>query len=159
MDQAWESQLWVVAGAAFAMVLGGAIGFERELKNRPAGFRTHMLVAGAAALLIGIGRMTVQDPAFADVALLRTDPLRMVEAVVAGISFIGAGTIFASRRGESVAGITTAASLLMVAVIGVAAGFRYHVLALAATLLTLLVLTVLHALERRAAPDRGGTRE
>jgi putative Mg2+ transporter-C (MgtC) family protein len=47
----------------------------------------------------------------------------------------------------------------MVAVIGVAAGFRYHVLALAATLLTLLVLTVLHALERRAAPDRGGTRE
>jgi putative Mg2+ transporter-C (MgtC) family protein len=159
MDQAWESQLWVVAGAAFAMVLGGAIGFERELKNRPAGFRTHMLVAGAAALLIGIGRMAVQDPAFADVALLRTDPLRMVEAVVAGISFIGAGTIFASRRGESVAGITTAASLLMVAVIGVAAGFRYHVLALAATLLTLLVLTVLHALERRAAPDRGGTRE
>src|SRR5690606_30606478 len=107
MDQAWESQLWVVAGAAFAMVLGGAIGFERELKNRPAGFRTHMLVAGAAALLIGIGRMTVQDPAFSDVALLRTDPLRMVEAVVAGISFIGAGTIFASRRGESVAGITT----------------------------------------------------
>jgi putative Mg2+ transporter-C (MgtC) family protein len=159
MDQAWESQLWVVAGAAFARVLGGAIGFERELKNRPAGFRTHMLVAGAAALLIGIGRMTVQDPAFSDVALLRTDPLRMVEAVVAGISFIGAGTIFASRRGESVAGITTAASLLMVAVIGVAAGFRYHVLALAATLLTLLVLTVLHALERRAAPDRGGTRE
>ncbi len=159
MDQAWESQLWVVAGAAFAMVLGGAIGFERELKNRPAGFRTHMLVAGAAALLIGIGRMTVQDPAFSDVALLRTDPLRMVEAVVAGISFIGAGTIFASRRGESVAGITTAASLLMVAVIGVAAGFRYHVLALAATLLTLLVLTVLHALERRAAPDRGGARE
>ncbi len=155
MDQAWESQLWVVAGAAFAMVLGGAIGFERELKNRPAGFRTHMLVAGAAALLIGIGRMTVQDPAFSDVALLRTDPLRMVEAVVAGISFIGAGTIFASRRGESVAGITTAASLLMVAVIGVAAGFRYHVLALAATLLTLLVLTVLHALERRAAPGRG----
>lgn len=159
MNWEWESQLWVVAAAAFAMVLGGAIGFERELKNRPAGFRTHMLVAGGAALLIGIGRMAVQDPAFADAALLRMDPLRMVEAVIAGVAFIGAGTIFASRRGEGVAGITTAASLLLVAVIGVAAGFDYFILALAATLLTLLVLTVLHALERRATPDRDNAPE
>lgn len=154
MGPEWAAQLQVVAAAAFAMVLGGAIGFEREMKNRPAGFRTHMLVAGGAALLIGIGRMAVQDPAFDDAGLLRMDPLRMVEAVVAGVAFIGAGTIFASRRGEGVAGITTAASLLLVAVVGVAAGFGFHLLALAATLLTLLVLTVLHALERRAARDR-----
>jgi putative Mg2+ transporter-C (MgtC) family protein len=153
MDPQWESQLWAVAAAAFAMVLGGAIGFERELKNRPAGFRTHMLVAGGAALLIGIGRMAVRDPAFAGL-VLRMDPLRMVEAVIAGVAFIGAGTIFASRRGEGVAGITTAASLLLVAVIGVAAGFGFHLLALAATLLTLLVLTVLHALDRQAGRDR-----
>jgi putative Mg2+ transporter-C (MgtC) family protein len=95
----------------------------------------------------------VRDPAFAGL-VLRMDPLRMVEAVIAGVAFIGAGTIFASRRGEGVAGITTAASLLLVAVIGVAAGFGFHLLALAATLLTLLVLTVLHALDRQAGRDR-----
>ena len=55
-------QLWVLAGVAYAMLLGGVIGFERELKNRPAGFRTHMLVAGAAAFLIGLGQLLMLDP-------------------------------------------------------------------------------------------------
>ena len=82
----WTSQLEVIVSTAAAMLLGGLIGLERELKNRPAGFRTHMLVAAAA-------------------------------------------------------------SLLMVAVIGTAAGFQYYVLAFAATALTLLVLTVLNAVE------------
>ena len=81
---------------------------------------------------------------------LQIDPLRLVEAVVAGVSFIGAGTIFASRSGESVQGITTAASLLTVAAIGITVGFRYYLLALAITVLTLAVLTLLRALERRA---------
>lgn len=149
----WHVQLWVVAGSAYAMALGGVIGYERELKNRPAGFRTHMLVAGAAALLVGIGRLTLLDSAASD-NHLQIDPLRLVEAVIAGVSFIGAGTIFARRRGAAVAGITTAASLLMVAVIGVAAGFQYHVAAGAATLLTLLVLTLLGVIERRAGNKR-----
>ncbi|MEG3191192.1 MgtC/SapB family protein [Lysobacter sp. D1-1-M9] len=71
-----------------------------------------------------------------------------VEAVVAGVSFIGAGTIFARRGSGTIAGITTAASLLMVAVIGVATGFGHYVLAMAATALTLIVLTLLNAFER-----------
>ncbi len=146
----WEAQLWTVAVAAYAMVLGGVIGYERELKNRPAGFRTHMLVAGGAALLVGIGRLALVDPEITDKQWLSVDPLRLVEAVIAGVAFIGAGTIFAARGGRSVAGITTAASLLMVSIIGVAAGFSYHVLAIASTVLTLLVLTVLNHLEQRA---------
>ena len=63
--------------------------------------------------------------------VLQIDPLRLVEAVVAGVAFIGAGTIFNQRRGQGVKGITTAASLLMVAVVGIAAGSHYHLLALA----------------------------
>ena len=151
----WNAQLEVVAGVAFAMLLGGMIGFERELKNRPAGFRTHMLVAAAAALLVGMGPlMLAQD--YGDRAVLRIDPLRLVEAVVAGIGFIGAGTILAQRRGQQVVGLTTAASLLMVAVIGIAAGLHQYILALAATLLTLLVLFALSWLERllRGRRDR-----
>ena len=150
----WEAQLVVVACAAYAMLLGGVIGFERELKNRPAGFRTHMLVAGAAALLLGIGRLVVDDPTYrGQPMLLQLDPIRLVEATVAGVAFIGAGTIFSLRRGNQVSGITTAASLLMVAVVGVSAGLRYHVLALAATLLTLLVLRALSLVERRFRRD------
>src|SRR5688500_13090403 len=112
----WQSQLYVVGGVAYAMVLGGAVGFDRERRNRPAGFRTHMLVAGASALLVGMGRLMVADQSGAD-PILRIDPLRLVEAVVAGVAFIGAGTIFSQRRGAGVTGITTAASLLMVAIV------------------------------------------
>ncbi|MGH8076849.1 MAG: MgtC/SapB family protein [Lysobacter sp.] len=148
----WIDQLWVVAATAYAMVLGGVIGVERELKNRPAGFRTHMLVAGAAAMLLGIGHLVLVGDSTDYTSRVQIDPLRLIESVIAGVSFIGAGTIFAGGRGQSVAGITTAASLLMVAVIGVAAGLRYYALATAATLLTLLILTVLNVLERRLAP-------
>jgi putative Mg2+ transporter-C (MgtC) family protein len=142
-------ELRVLPGVLYAMALGGTIGLERELKNRPAGFRTHMLVAGTAALLLGLSRMVVEDARYSGTSL-QIDPLRLVEAVVAGISFIGAGTIFAARGGEGVQGITTAASLLAVATIGIAVGFQYYLLALAVTLLTLAVLTVLRVLERRA---------
>src|SRR5690606_16257962 len=143
-----QSVLMTVAIVAYAMVLGGVIGFERELKDRPAGFRTHMLVAGAAALLVEIGQLVVRDAGAGDAGTLRVDPLRLVEAVISGVAFIGAGTIFARRGEDSVAGITTAASLLMVAVIGVAAGFGQHAVAIGSTVLTLLVLTVLNTVDR-----------
>jgi len=140
---------------AIAMLLGGLIGYERELKRRPAGFRTHMLVAGASALLVGIGSMTVDLHLDGrGQGVLRVDPLRLVEAVISGVAFIGAGTIFGETRrgGEAIAGITTAASLLTVAVIGVAAGLDYYLVAAAATALALLVLVGLSWWERRHAP-------
>lgn len=148
METDWQAQLAVVATTGFAMALGGVVGFEREMKNRPAGFRTHMLVAGSAALLLGIGLLVMSDPSVPPLQQVRIDPLRLIEAVVAGVAFIGAGTIFGSRGRDKVAGITTAASLLIVAVIGSAVGLRYHWLGLAMTVLTLLVLTVLNVLER-----------
>lgn len=151
------AQIEIILAAAYAMALGGAIGFERELKNRPAGFRTHMLVAGAAALLVGMGQMVadMQSPLGSDSGI-RVDPLRLVEATIAGVAFIGAGTIFSRRRGEHIAGITTAASLLMVAVIGIAAGLRFHLLALLATAMTLGVLLALNAFERWQVRRNGG---
>ncbi len=148
----WMAQVDVLIAMAVAMVLGGLVGFERELKNRPAGFRTHMLVAGAAASIVGIGLLTLHNPAVVSVLKpeqLRMDPFRLIESVIAGVAFIGAGTIFASRASEAVVGITTASSLLMVAVIGIATGLQYYVLAITATALTLLVLTVLKWMERK----------
>lgn len=155
----WTLQLLVLADTAIAMALGGAIGFERELKNRPAGFRTHMLVAGAAALLVGLGQLVLDDHRLDSDLRVALDPLRLVEAVVAGVSFIGAGTIFARRGSDVVVGITTAASILMVAVIGVMCGFRYHLLAGLATALTLLVLTAIASVERSLAAKAGKLRD
>jgi putative Mg2+ transporter-C (MgtC) family protein len=152
--QGWSVQLLIVAEVAFAMLLGGVIGIERELANKPAGFRTHMLVAGAAALLVGMGDVLVAQ--FAEETgsnLIQADPFRIIGAVVSGVSFLGAGTIF---RGGSqhVEGLTTAASLLISAAIGVAVGSRQWILAIGVAVLTLAVLRALmmveSALSRRA---------
>lgn len=144
-----DAQGQVIARMAFAMLLGGAIGLEREIKDRPAGFRTHMLVAAAAAMLTGMGSMMLATLDRAD-AQIRIDPFRLMEAVISGVAFIGAGTIFA-HRGAAVVGVTTAASLLMVAVIGSACGLGYPWLALLATALTLVVLSILSWVDRLMA--------
>jgi len=151
----WSVQLLIVAEVAFAMLLGGIIGFERELANKPAGFRTHMLVSGAAALLVGMGDILVAQ--FAEDAgkdLIQADPFRIIGAVVSGISFLGAGTIFRGG-GQQVEGLTTAASLLVSASIGVAIGSRQWVLAVGVTLLTLGVLRALMTLEKVIARRAG----
>ena len=152
MFDGWEMQVYVVARIAFAMLLGGMIGLEREIKDRPAGFRTHTLVAAAAAMLTGMGEMMLAQAQHNE-ERVQIDPFRLVEAVIAGVAFIGAGTMIA-QRGRGVAGITTAASLLMVAVIGVAVGFGHGWLALLATLLTLAVLSVLAWMERHVSRRR-----
>ena len=155
MFDGWEMQVYVVARIAFAMLLGGLIGLEREIKDRPAGFRTHTLVAAAAPMLTGMGEMMLAQAQHNE-ERVQIDPFRLVEAVIAGVAFIGAGTMIA-QRGRTIAGITTAASLLMVAVIGVAVGFGHGWLALLATLLTLAVLSVLAWIERRVS--RGKARD
>ena len=153
--QGWEVQLLIIGEVAFAMLLGGVIGIERELASKPAGFRTHMLVAGSAALLVGMGDVLLAQ--FAEdtgSSLIQSDPFRIIGAVVYGVSFLGAGTIF--RGGSNhVEGLTTAASLLVSAAIGVAIGSRQWILAIGVTLLTLAVLRVLmmveNALSKRAS--------
>lgn len=154
-ENPWEPQLVVLLSTAYAMLLGGIIGFERELKDRPAGFRTHMLVAGAAALLVGLGDLIANHfSAQHAQALLRVDPIRLIEAVVTAVGFLGAGAIFRRAGGNSISGLTTAASLLMVATIGIAAGLHAQLLALGATVLTLSVLVILAWVERRTGTRR-----
>lgn len=154
----WPAQLSVLAEVALAMLLGGLIGVERELAQRPAGFRTHMLIAGAAALLVGLGQALVEQFQPLSVSL-RSDPIRLVEAVVAAVGFIGAGAIF-RNNGEKggVEGLTTAASLLLAAAVGVGVAVRQFTLSVGVTVLALLVLFVLRALERWLARRAGERR-
>jgi putative Mg2+ transporter-C (MgtC) family protein len=151
----WESQLLSVARVALAMLLGGLVGLEREMANRPAGFRTHMLVCGMAAMMVSL-----TDPLLDLVHLrgnghvLNSDPIRVIEAIVAGVAFLGAGTIFRRQGGSHVEGLTTAASLLAVGAIGVAVGAHQYVFAAAITVLILVVLRGILLIERRGENRR-----
>lgn len=128
-----------------AMVLAGLIGFEREFWNKPAGLRTHMLVSLAACLFIVVSQQLASMPFGAQDAL-RVDPLRLIEAVTAGVAFLAAGIIFTSQ-GE-VRNITTGASLWLCGAIGLACGAGQMPLAAMATGIILVVLLVLGYLER-----------
>lgn len=140
------TQLGIISEVALAMLLGGLIGFERELADKPAGFRTNMLVAGAAALLVGLGDAMLSR--FGGNELVQSDPIRIVEAIVTGISFLGAGTIFRRSRDEQVEGLTTAASILLCAAVGISVALRQFTLAVGVTVLALVVLRGLTVVEK-----------
>ncbi len=142
----WE----ILAEVALAMLLGGIIGLEREAARKPAGFRTHMLVAGAAALLVAIAFSLVSTSMQSTwTGAVTADPIRILQAIVIGVSFLGAGTIFRDRSGEDFHGLTTAASLLMSSAIGAAVALRQFVLAIGVTVLVAVVLRALGAVEAR----------
>jgi putative Mg2+ transporter-C (MgtC) family protein len=141
-------EIRILLSVACAMLLGGLLGIEREQAEKPAGFRTHKLVAGAAALLVGLGDvLTEHFNAEAYSERLRIDPLRIVEAIVAGVSFLGAGTIF-RHKDQSVNGLTTAASLLLASAIGISVALNQYILAIGVTALTLIVLRVMRLVDR-----------
>ena len=142
------AQLRALGMVVIAMTLGAAIGFEREFKDRPAGLRTHMLVAGAAALFVALADVVTRR--FSTVfggELTQSDPVRIIEAVVTGVSFLCAGTIFLHRARGQVEGLTTAASILFSSAVGVCVGLSQLVLAIGVTVLVIVVLRGLSALE------------
>lgn len=124
-----------------AALLSGLIGLERTLRRKPAGLRTHILVAVGSALIMMIS---------IEIGLLfpdaNVDPSRIASNVVAGLGFLGAGTII--RSGSSVHGLTTAASLWATGAIGLGVGLGYYSAAAQATVAILVVLEVVNILER-----------
>jgi putative Mg2+ transporter-C (MgtC) family protein len=132
------TELVTLGKLLLAVVLGGIIGFEREMADRPAGLRTHMLVAATATMLVILARRLVL--AFTPLDLVTHDPVRVIEAIIVGISFLGAGTIFRSKDGgQPVQGLTTAASVLFTAVLGIGVALETYVLVIGAVLLILFV--------------------
>ncbi len=121
-----------------AAVLGGAIGFDREIRRKPAGMRTHMLVAVGAALFYAAGVLIIDE---ASVPALAGDVLRVPAAIVTGVGFLGAGAIL--RAGDRVTGLTTAAGIWVVAAIGLLAGAGFVILAVGGTVLVLLIVNIL----------------
>lgn len=131
----------VVAG-----LLGGFIGFERELSDQPAGFRTHMLVSVGAALFTIAGAFGIESILGDAPAPIRYDPTRVAAQIVTGIGFLGAGAII--QQGLSVRGLTTAASLWVTAAVGMSVGFGYYTGAAATAVFTVLALYSLKRMRR-----------
>jgi putative Mg2+ transporter-C (MgtC) family protein len=149
-------QLRMLADVALAMVLGSLIGLEREVARKAAGLRTHMLVAGAAAMLVEGARGLLDQFVLPGVSpLVRFDPVPLITAVVTAVGFLGAGTIIRGQ-GEHVEGLTTAASMLFAATVGASAALREYWLACGATLLALVTLRGVRWIETRIARRRKG---
>ncbi|HEY8029188.1 MAG TPA: MgtC/SapB family protein [Gaiellaceae bacterium] len=126
----------VLLRLVIAAGLGGAIGFERELRERQAGLRTHLVVCVGSALFTLVSAYGFEN--FFTATGTRIDPTRIAAQIVSGIGFLGAGAII--RQGLSVRGLTTAATLWLVAAIGMAAGAGYYSGAIIATLGALITL-------------------
>jgi len=124
-----------------AAVCGGVIGMERELKHKPAGLRTNILICVGSAMYMAVGLLLM--PA----GTTNVDPTRIAAQVVTGIGFLGAGCII--QQGGRITGLTTAATIWVVAAIGLVAGAGHPLLALIAALIVLATLAVLAPIEER----------
>jgi putative Mg2+ transporter-C (MgtC) family protein len=139
--QGWKQ----VGDLALALLLSAAVGLEREWRQKDAGLRTHTLVGVGAALFMLVSKYGFSDVAVRGLVLL--DPSRVAAQIVSGIGFLGAGLIFIRR--DSVRGLTTAASIWVVAAIGSAAGANLPVLALLTTGMFFVVVAVFPPLVQR----------
>ena len=139
----WEILVRLLVAAA----LGGAIGIERELRDRDAGFRTHLLVSVGAALFTLISAYAWTDFEFGRADGVTFDPTRIAAQIVTGIGFLGAGAII--RHGLSVRGLTTAATLWIAAAIGMACGAGFYWAAVIGTAIALVSLGPLRFVSRR----------
>lgn len=133
-----------------AALLGALIGYDREVRNRSAGLRTHMLVALGAAIFIITSTQSGMEI---------DDLSRVMQGIIAGIGFLGAGAILKLEHDEKIQGLTTAASIWMTAAIGIAAGLGREMTATLSAVITLFVLSGLYRLESKMnSRDRPGAR-
>ena len=140
-----ELQLVVEYGPrlCLATVLGAVIGIDRELKNRPAGLRTHMILSLAASLFTVLTLELQRELQQGQVS--GADPIRIIEAITVGVSFLAAGTIIHS--GLNVQGLTTGAGLWLAGAVGLACGLERYGLAVVGAALAMIILAVLMPLE------------
>jgi putative Mg2+ transporter-C (MgtC) family protein len=148
----WEGALLRLAVAA---LLGGLIGLERELDEKAAGLRTHMLVSAGSALFTLVSAYGFRE-FLTNGRVVSFDPSRIAAQIVTGVGFLGAGVIF--RQGFTIRGLTTAASLWLVAAVGMAAGAGYWQGAVIGTAVALASLRLLERVKERLLPQRAANR-
>jgi putative Mg2+ transporter-C (MgtC) family protein len=141
----------ILARVLASLAVGAAIGLERTMRGRPAGFRTHALVCVASSLLMLLTVYEFQWMTAVPLDAIRTDPTRMAQGIMTGIGFLGAGVIF--KEGLSIRGLTTAASIWVTAALGIVIGVGFYVAALVGAVATLAVLAAFRAIELRVPTE------
>tara|TARA_A100000171_G_scaffold49476_1_gene58624 strand:+ start:868 stop:1350 length:483 start_codon:yes stop_codon:yes gene_type:complete len=134
-----HQELEILFSVLVATILSGLVGYERENRDKPAGLRTNMIVGGFSCLIVSLSLPLidfVHNYEFQEA--VKADPIRILQALVVGISFIGAGTII-KQNNDKVKGLTTAATLLYCLGIGVATALHKYVIAIGITLLILII--------------------
>ncbi len=145
-----EDQLHQIGIVAIAAGLGALVGVEREFADKPAGLRTHMFVCAASAMLMLLGDAVLDRFEQEDLGSVSADPIRIIQAIVVGISFLGAGTII--HHGDNrVEGLTTASSILLTSGIGIAVAVGQLIFAIGISVLAVLVLLLVGWVEKRIA--------
>jgi len=140
----------VVLRLFFAALLGALVGLDRELRDAPAGLRTHMLVSVGCAVFVIAAQQSGITPA---------DMSRVLQGLVAGIGFLGAGAVLKSDHAREIHGLTTAASIWATAAIGVTVGLGQEATALLTTLLVLFILATVFRIERALLDRRKARRD
>ena len=151
MDQSELPFLDLLIRLSIATGLGFLLGLERELRGKPAGLRSHMLVAMGAAAFVMVGMQILFATATGDPSA-RIDPTRIVEGVIGGIGFLGAGSIIQARG--NVQGITTGASIWIAGAVGVSSGVGNLPLAGLVAAFALVTMTVLGHFEKEVLEDQ-----
>ena len=150
-----SSQLSILLSVVIAAVLGGMIGLEREVSHKSAGLRTHMFVAASAAVLIFLGSYILPYFVSLNPGLdFSTDPTRIIQAIVTGISFIGAGVIFKDVGHHAIRNMTTATSVLFTSTVGIAVGLQLIYLAIGMAVFIVVANVVLVKLEKHIHPKK-----
>jgi putative Mg2+ transporter-C (MgtC) family protein len=144
---ALSAQIELLTRLVVGTLLGAVIGYERHLHGRPAGLRTHLLVALASTTFMLVSTHFVYFQHYAKEDLVAVDTSRIAASVVTGVGFLGGGAIL--RTGLNVQGLTTAAGLWLVAAIGLSAGAGMYAVSVASTVLGVIALTVLRRVERK----------
>lgn len=132
-------ELMIIVRVLLSVILGFILGLEREMYKRPAGLRTHILVCMASCLIMLVSMYGFDSG----------DPARVAAQVVSGVGFLGAGAIMREDKGNSIKGITTAATIWMSAMIGLSCGNGFYFGAILVTFLALVILTILRNLEKK----------
>jgi len=146
----FKEQFIMLAHIILASVLAGIIGIERERLDKPAGMRTNMIVAGATAFFVFLGKIIVEEfihIGYADA--IRTDPTRIIQAIVVGISFIGAGTVLQVEKEHKIRYLTTAATILMSTGIGIGIALKQYYLTIGVTIFVLIVNYLIRLFARK----------
>lgn len=134
-----SQELWIILDVAIAAVLAGIVGIEREKDDKPAGLKTNMIVGSISCYFVATSTHLIDWLNDQHSTIFPADPLRLIQAIVIGVSFIGAGTILKSEEKNTVLYLTTAATLLYSAAIGMSVALHQYVLAGGMSILILLI--------------------